>query len=430
MRQWRSLGYKLAGSLTALGLVSWLVGCSTAEALRVPPHPAPPHAQVPGVSPMPASPMPTVDPRLVTANTRFGFKLFSEVAKARPGENLMISPASVAIALSMTYTGARGETQQAMARALELSGMTLADLNQANADLERVLENADPHVQVAIANSLWGRQDFRFRPEFLQQSQQFYNARVETLDFSTPAAVRTINNWVSEHTQGKIPTMLDQISAQDVLFLINAIYFKGDWQRQFNPRDTVQRPFTQWDGSTKPHPLMSQRGHFSYQETEQFQAIRLPYGNGRLTMVVILPKSNFTTFLSRLTPENWQTWRQQFRSREGSIQLPKFKQEFGLSLNDALKAMGMAIAFEPGQADFSGISDRQTFISNVQHKTLIEVNEAGTEAAAATSVGITATSIQLDPPFAMVCDRPFFYAIEDSETGSLLFMGTVVAPQV
>lgn len=431
MRSPLRLGF--AGSLAVLGLVAALMGCAAADALRVRPLPYPEEtAQEPVAqeSPaMPASPRPTVDPRLIDANTRFGFKLFSEVWKQDSGKNLMISPASVAIALSMTANGASGETREAIARALELQGMSLAEVNQANADLERLLEGADPKVKLAIANSLWGNQTVEFRPDFLNQNRQFYNAEIQLLDFNSPGAPRTINDWVSQNTAGKIPTIIDQLNPDDLLFLVNAIYFKGDWTTPFNPRETQQRRFTRLDGSSKQHPLMAQRGNYAYAETSEFQAVSLPYGDGRLSMVVFLPKTDLPGFLNTLTPENWQRWMQQLGRREGSLQLPRFKQEYGIQMNRALQALGMETAFDPSQADFSGISNTPAFISRVQHKTLIEVNEQGTEAAAATSVGVTATSLPIDPPFQMVCDRPFFYAIHDTQTGSILFMGTVVDPQ-
>ncbi len=422
MRQRYQTGLALAGSLLLLGLL----GCASASALWQ----SSPQSPFQTAQRM-TQPTQPVDDRLLTANTRFGFKLFSEVLKQTPGQNVTISPSSVAIALSMTYNGASGETKQAMAQALELQGLTLQEINQGNAALEAALENADPKVKLAIANSLWGRQGFQFRPEFLQQNRQFYGAEIATLDFGSPTAVRTINNWVSQRTEGKIPSIVDQLEPNDVLYLINAIYFKGNWTTQFDPGNTALRPFFKLNETQEQHPFMSQTGNYRYAETDQFQAISLPYGDRRLSMVILLPKadSSLAELQRNLTPENWQRWMQQMRSREGSIQLPKFKQEFSIGLNDTLKSLGMGVAFDRNRAEFGGISNAQIYINKVQHKTFIEVNEEGTEAAAATSVGIGVTSAPIDGPFQMVCDRPFFYAIRDNQTGSLLFMGTMVDPQ-
>jgi serine protease inhibitor len=390
-------------------------------------------------SPSPSSP-PTmnqiegsdVDARLIAANTRFGFKLFSQILEQN-GEptNLMVSPTSVAIALAMTYNGASGTTQQAMAEALELEGMSLEEINQANAASELALENADSEVQLAIANSLWGREGVSFKSDFLQRNRDFYSAEVASLDFNNPGAIATINNWVSRNTQEKIPEIIQEIRPNAVLFLINATYFKGNWTTPFDAGLTSDRPFTLLDGSQKQHPTMSQSGRYAYLENDQFQAVSLPYGEfRRLSMYVFLPResSSLSTFQQNLTAENWETWMSQFGRREGAISLPRFKLEYETKLNDALEALGMAVAFTD-QANFSGMSDTPLSISQVKHKTFIEVNEEGTEAAAVTSVEIQTLSASVVPPFQMTVDRPFFYAIRDNQTGTVLFMGTVVEPE-
>lgn len=442
MKWWYGLGAGVLSSLLLLGLLGCAMRQSQAEAspargqtpvlqtpalVQSPPLPRP----VPSSSGAPPVTLPAVDARLVTANTRFGFKLFSQVAQETPGKNLLISPSSVAIALSMVYNGADASTRTAMANTLELGGMSLADVNQANAALEQALEGADPTVTVAIANSLWSRAGVSFQPNFLQQNRQFYNAEVTSLDFSHPQAVTQINDWVSRNTEGKIPQIIDRINADDVMFLINAVYFNGTWTTPFDPGVTRSQPFHLSDGTTKSHPLMAQSGSYLYTETDQFQAINLPYGDRHLSMLVFLPKptSNLDAFQRTLTADNWATWISQFHRQPGAIQLPRFKTEFAIGLNDALKALGMGPAFDLNQANFSNlIADNSVYISQVKHKTFIDVNEAGTEAAAATSVGITATSMPVNPPFRMVVDRPFFYAICDNQTGTILFMGTVVNP--
>ncbi|MBD2058503.1 serpin family protein [Oculatella sp. FACHB-28] len=391
-------------------------------------------------SPSPSSP-PTmnqtegsdVDTRLVAANTRFGFKLFSQILEQN-GEptNLMVSPTSVAIALAMTYNGASGTTQQAMAEALELEGMSLEEINQANAALELALENADPEVQLAIANSLWSREDTSFNPDFLQRNRDFYSAEVASLDFTNPSAIATINSWVNRNTQEKISEVIQEINPSVVLFLINATYFKGNWTTPFNAELTSDRSFTLLDGSQKQHPTMSQRGFYAYLETDQFQAVSLPYGESeRLSMYVFLPResSSLTAFQQNLTAENWETWMSQFSREEGAISLPRFKLEYETQLNEALQTLGMAVAFDAEQADFSGMSDESLSISRVKHKTFIEVNEEGTEAAAVTSVEMQLTSAPANSPFQMEVDRPFFYAIRDNQTETVLFMGTVVEPE-
>ena len=373
-----------------------------------------------------------VDSKLVDANTKFGFKLFSEILKQDSKKNVFVSPTSVAIALSMTYNGANGETQQAMAKALELQGMSLQDVNQANEALKASLENADPAVQLSIANSLWAKQGTNFKPDFMQRNQQFYKAKVTELDFAKPDATNTINSWVKENTRGKIDKIVQQIQPDNVLFLINAIYFKGNWTKKFDKGATTERPFYLSNGTQKQHPLMSQSGKYRYFENDTLQAVSLPYGKGRLNLYVFLPKknTNLDAFQQQLAVENWQEWMTQFRMRQGSIQLPRFKFDYDIQLNDALKALGMESAFNEAKANFSNMTSASVKINEVKHKTFVEVNEEGTEAAAATSIGIVGTAVaRPEEPFQMIVDRPFFCAIRDNQTGTILFMGSIREPK-
>ena len=372
------------------------------------------------------------DTRLVNANNQFGFKLFSEILKQdSSAENIFVSPSSVAIALAMAYNGASGSTQQAMAKTLELQGMSLQEINSSYAALKGLLENPDAQVQLNIANSLWANKDVSLQPEFIQKNQDFYKAKVTNLDFQDATAPNSINNWVKENTSGKINKIVETIKPDEVLFLINAIYFKGKWSNEFDKTQTAQHPFYLISGGQKQHPMMSQKGDYRYYENEQFQAVSLPYGaDGKISFYIFLPKQNSSlkALYQNLSLENWQKWMAQFNKREGFIRLPRFKTDYDVTLNDALKALGMEEAFSK-QANFSGIGKNLT-ISQVKHKTFVEVNEEGTEAAAATSVGIEATSFRQKPePFRMIVDRPFFCAIRDNETGSVLFMGSIVEPQ-
>jgi len=372
-----------------------------------------------------------VDPRLITANTNFGFKLFAELLKQEGNENVFVSPSSVAIALAMTYNGASGATQQQMAKTLELQGMSLNDLNRANANLKVLLENPDSGVQLAIANSLWARQGTPFKPAFIQRNRDFYGAQVTDLDFASLSTPITINNWVKENTRGKISQIVDGLKPDDVMFLINAIYFKGNWTKAFDKSETVNRPFYLANGRQKSHPMMAQTGSYKYYENTTFQAVSLPYGNQRVSMYIVLPKRPYTLakFSKELTAEDWQLWMKQFRTQPGSIQVPRFKLEYEVELKKALSALGMPIAFDARRATFDELSTMPTKIDQVKHKTFVEVNEEGTEAAAATSVGIVTTSMPMNEPFKLVVDRPFFCAIRDNQTGTVLFMGAIVDPK-
>ncbi|MEA5524227.1 serpin family protein [Nodularia spumigena] len=372
------------------------------------------------------------DAKLVDANNKFGFKLFSEIWKNHSSQdNIFVSPSSVAIALAMVYNGASGSTQQAMAKTLELQGMSLPEINSAYATLKELLENPDPQVQLTIANSLWANQEATLQPNFLQSTQEFYKAKVTNLDFKDAASANTINEWVKDSTRGKINKIVEKIEPDQVLFLINAIYFKGKWSNQFDKSQTAKHPFTSISGEQKQHPMMSQTGEYRYYENDQFQAVSLPYGeDGKVSFYIFLPKeeSNLQTFSENLNFDNWEKWLSQFRNRDGFIRLPRFKTDYDVTLNDALKALGMAEAFT-NQANFSGMG-KNLKISEVKHKTFVEVNEEGTEAAAATSVGMVPTSFREKPePFRMIVDRPFFSVIRDNQTGSILFMGSITDPQ-
>ena len=374
-----------------------------------------------------------VDARLASANTNFGFKLYSEVSSRDGGKNVFISPSSVGLCLAMAYNGAEGETRQAMARALELQGMSLEEVNRAYAELKAALESPDPKVQLQIANSLWARKGIKLNAEFVSRNKQFYDAQVTELDFDSPDSAATINQWVNDKTKGKIDKIIDSIDRDTILFLINAIYFKGKWANEFAKESTKEDAFNLEGGSQKRVPMMSQSGNYRYYEGKNFQAVSLPYGGGRVSMYVFLPQkgTRLSEFQKSLTAANWATWMNEFRDSDGDVVLPRFKIEYEVTLNDALKALGMETAFDAARANFSGMTatGQKAYISKVKHKTFVEVNEEGTEAAAVTSTEMRATSaMRPRQRFRMVVDRPFFCAIRDNTTGTMLFMGAILEP--
>lgn len=231
------------------------------------------------------------DTKIVDANNKFGFKLFSEIAKQDGNaKNISVSPTSVAIALAMTYNGASGSTQKAMAKTLELQGISLPELNSGYASLNKLLQNPGENVQLTIANSLWVNQDVSLRPDFVQTTRDFYQAKVTNLDFQNVTAVNTINSWVQENTKGKIDKIVDNIEPNQALFLINAIYFNGKWSNAFDKSQTTPQTFYTASGQQKQHPMMSQTGEYRYYETPQFQSVSLPYGqDGKVSLYIFLP---------------------------------------------------------------------------------------------------------------------------------------------
>jgi serpin B len=383
-----------------------------------------------------AEPAAHVDGRLVGGNNAFGINLFQALLGGEPDQNILISPASVSAALAMTYNGAAGETETAMIETLQLQGMTREEINGAFADLLSILRNPDPRVELVLANSLWMRSGVDFHEDFQQRNRDYFQAELKELDFNAPEAAKTINGWVRKQTRGKIDEIVEApIDPDTVMFLINAIYFNGAWTKEFDPDATREIPFTLPGGGSKEHPVMFREGEFSYLEGDGFAAARLPYGeNERIGMYIFLPdrESSLADFYGQLDAANWARWMSSFQLREGEIGLPRFKYEYEATLNEGLKALGMAIAFSAEEADFSGMRPipPRLYISAVKHKTFIEVNEAGTEAAAATSTEVKVTSLlpSDEDNFTLIVDRPFFFSIVDDQTGALLFMGSVADP--
>ena len=372
-----------------------------------------------------------IDQSIVTANTTFGFNLFNEIRKTEQDKNIFISPFSISVALAMTLNGASGETEQAMINTLQLQGLNSESINVGYAQLQGTLKASDPKVTLTIANSLWARQGVPFNKGFLQQNSQFFGAEISTLDFTDRSAPRKINNWVNTNTKGKIQEIIDQIDPNMVLYLINAIYFKGTWETEFDPVWTRERTFHPATGGEKQVPMMMRTGAYLYHQGENFQAISLPYGNEQMSMYIFLPdrKSDLNTFLGNLDAENWENWISQFHKDTVNIVMPKFKLKYGTTLNDTLNALGMGIAFKSELADFTRMAslDDNLYLAKIDHKAVIEVNEEGTEAAAVTSVGIE-TAFAPPLPIDFTVDRPFFFAIRDSQTQTVLFMGVVVDP--
>lgn len=367
--------------------------------------------------------------RLAAANNDLGFRLLSGLIAKDADQNIFISSFSVAIALAMIYNGAEDKTKEVMAATLGLTGLSLQQINEANAAFTSMQQSLDPKVQLAIANSIWVRQGIEPSAEFIHRLATYYAGQVTSLNFGDSGAADTINRWVAGKTHHKITQLVSaDVVRPAIMLLINAIYFKGIWTTQFDPDRTRERAFILPDGSRKQHPVMFQSGHYDYYETQHFQAVSLPYGEGRISMYIFLPKpaTSLREFQKDLTLDNWRNWMRRFRKKEGDIGLPRFKMEYGIDLLPILTAMGSR---EFAGEDFRGMGAGPLIISNIIHKTFVEVNEEGTEAAAATALAMTRSAMMMTfDKFRMVVDRPFFCAIQDNTTGALLFMGFILDP--
>lgn len=376
-----------------------------------------------------------VEKALVQSNNEFGVNLFQEIVRTADQENIFISPLSVAMALGMTLNGAAATTYEDMKNTLGFAGMAEDEINQSFKDLIALLTGLDDEVQFDIANSIWIRDTFEVLQDFIDVNRDYFDALVRRLDFSTQQAVDTMNAWVRDNTQGKIDGIVDPpIDWQTVMLLINAIYFKGTWTYEFDEADTRDDLFNLPDGSQTTVSMMHRESEFEYLENDDFQAVNLPYGNEKFSMVVLLPKpdKDIDRFIDDFTPQSWEGLNNAFTEKTGILDMPKFRTEYKIKLNDILSAMGMEVAFRAGQADFSRINaDQDLFISKVLHKTFVEVDEQGTEAAAVTSVMVSLESSGSGPSldFVMHVDRPFLFAIVENHSDTILFIGKIVEPR-
>jgi serine protease inhibitor len=366
-----------------------------------------------------------VNPAIVAADNTFGLSLFNNLNSGVTG-NVAIAPISVAMALQIVYNGAAGTTQQGMAQTLDLGMMSTSDLNNANAALQASLINPDPVVQLTIANSLWMHLGTNaVQASFTQMDQMYYGATVGDL----AGAPANVNAWVDTETDGLITEILPDADYQSVTAVIaNVIYFKGQWTTAFDPSQTAPAPFTLADGTQVSVPMMRNAASYGYLQGTNFQALRMPYGQGRLSMLVVLPDASIDlgSFVAGITPATVTGWEAQLQTSYGNVAVPRFTATYGTSLVQPLTVLGMGVAFcSSQQASFPGIGN--VCISDVEHKTVVEVDETGTVAAGSTTVTLTPTAVPA-PMFSLSLNHPFFYAIRDDLTGELLFIGTMMNP--
>jgi serpin B len=342
----------------------------------------------------------------------------------------MISPLSVSYALGMTMNGAAGTTLDAFYDVLHFGDLTNADVNESYKDLMDQLVHLDDKVEFSIANSIWYKLGYQVFDEFVTTNQSYFDAAVRELDFSDPQAVEIINGWIEDKTNDKIKDMLDFIPSNAVMYLINAIYFNATWKYEFDKNETRKGTFYLEVGSSHPADFMKVNGAFNYTVTDDFSAVEMPYGDSTFSMVVMLPSGERTTgdLISQMDLSRWTIWFQNPTVQNVQIELPKFKYGFKSLLNDHLIDLGLGIAFSGG-ADFSRITTMaDLYISRVIHQTFIDVQEEGTEAAAATIVELRETSSGGDQTPIFRVDKPFLYVIKENSTGAIIFMGKVGKP--
>ncbi len=361
----------------------------------------------------------------VSQDNSFAFDLLKNTIASSDQTNVFVSPLSVSIALGMAWNGANGDTKTEMETALKMSGMSVADINDYYKIMQSTLPGIDPTTKLSIANSLWYRTGFVVKPDFLKVNTDYFGAYVKELDFTQAWAVDTINNWCSKKTNKMIPQVLTKIPNDIVMYLVNAVYFKGIWRKKFAKVNTNEANFTNELGNSVKVNMMYQKDTFSYNADSYAQYLDMPYGNKAFSMTVILPSDGKTTadVLNYLTVDKWNSIIGYMPTTKVEVYLPRFNNKNNLSLINPLQNMGMNLAFSD-RADFSKIADIQLLISSIQHITNIEVTEEGTEAAAVTIIGVGLTSMPVDPPTPVFkVNKPFLFVIREKSTGVILFVG-------
>ncbi|MDQ7816628.1 MAG: serpin family protein [Melioribacteraceae bacterium] len=370
-----------------------------------------------------------IEKQLVSSADNFSLKIFKKIAEAEQEKNVFISPLSISMALGMTLNGAEGETYDAMRRTLSLADITQQETNESYQSLIELLTKIDREVIMQIANSIWYRNTIQVKQNFIETNQKYFNATINPMNFGDPATINIINNWVKESTNGKIDKIVEKIDAQTIMFLINAIYFKGTWKYQFDKNKTRDDLFTKQSGEKVPCKMMNLENDFYLSSNDTFTVIDLPYGKGNFSMTILLPDKDksLNDVLNSLTDATWSGLISNLVKMKKELYMPRFKLEYKLNLNNTLKALGMSVAFDPYGANFKKLYDgsENAYISNVEHKTFVDVNEEGTEAAAVTSVEIGLTSI-MDTVIRL--DRPFIFVIREKNSNCILFIGKLEDP--
>ncbi len=367
----------------------------------------------------------SAEQQLSAAGNTFNFKLFKAVAGSGAGTlNIFMSPLSVGFALGMTSNGANGATLDSIKSTLGFKGYTQDQINTYYNKLLTDLPQLDPNTTLKIANSIWYRNDVNVLPAFLQANNQYYQAKIQALNFNDPGSGEVINSWVSEQTNGKIPVIVGQIPSSTLMYLINAIYFKSIWKEKFDAAGTHLSAFYRNDNSTVQASFMTGNFNFNTYSDTYATVAELPYANSRYSMVIVMPRgqNNLSELVASLNADKWQTWMKGLTSTRQEISLPKFTYSYEADLKNTLASLGMSNAFND-LADFSKLSNSKVSISDVKHKAFVLVDESGTEAAAATSVSIGITALS-----GTIINHPFLFAIREMNTGLILFTGLVNDP--
>lgn len=367
-----------------------------------------------------------VEERVRTGSNAFAFDLAPELLPEAPADNLFWSPLSASMLLGMILNGTDGDTWAQMRNVLGFDGMTEEEINEGYQGLIELLTGLDPSVETAIGNSTWTDTGFPVLPDFEQRVADYFGAEARELDLSDPASLDAINGWASDATNGRIETIFDELPANTVMVLLNAIYFKGDWTLQFDRDRTDAAPFTRPDGSTVTADLMYQKETFAFGGDQDVAVVDLPYGGEAFSMTVVVPRGDVTVdeVARSLDEQTWNGWIEGLTEMEGVVRLPRFELEWEAKLNESLEALGMTDAFDAGAADFSRLTPGGgVWLALVKQKAFVKVDEEGTEAAAVSGGAVVDSA----PP-EVRADRPFLFVLRERLSGTILFMGVVNDP--
>jgi len=364
---------------------------------------------------------------LTKAHNEFGFKLYRELQKESNGENVFISPTSIATAFGMLYNGTVDQVRSEFDEVFEFTKVPDESFNTANQSLLWNLATSDKLAELDIANSIWIKSGFPVKPEFISTNVEHFDAVIKNAPFS-PQTVKDINQWCSDKTRGKITSPLSKLTPDDIMVLVNAVYFKGLWQNPFDKQRTQSANFTLVDNSQVSVPLMAREGSYHFLENDEFQAVRLPFGDGEMAMSFILPKKGLEAYQQSISTESFVKLQSEMRRREVMLLVPRFKVELQNELKRSLKSLGMNEAFNFSMGFSSINSDEPLQISQVIHNTFLEVKEEGAEAAAVTAIALGIEMAAMEEVPVMKIDRPFFCAISNIETGNVIFLGSIFNP--
>lgn len=366
--------------------------------------------------------------RVASKTTDFAFDLTRKIDATEPAEdNIFVSPLSLHIALGMLMNGAEGETREGIIQALRSDGLSADELNKAYNTLLKELPEADNKVKLAIANSMWYRNGFAVKSSFKDVLSDVFAAQIygESFDGST---VRKINQWASEKTQGKVDQVIDQIDGGLVMFLMNALYFKGDWAIPFDKNKTRDHDFKLASGGSRKVPMMFLEEKLQGYSDNDMDVVILPYSSGQFNLTLFVPKEgkDVHTLIQELDSKKWETIQNGNFNVKTYLGLPKFTLKYDINLNEVLSDMGMAKVFTD-QAELGGIADASLLVSFVKQNTFLGIDEVGTEAAAVTTIGVELTSVN-QPQRTVIADRPFFFTISENTSNTILFTGRIMNP--